>query len=180
MICCIGCHCLNSTAELWHHLFPFTVCKKWFPFISIKLHKETGDLEISQSFTDTYLLKTEFITSITRIPKREWRFWVICYKWLNSGGGRREREKKGGIKTHTIHTLQWNQKAFWDIWRWCWFRTTVFAIAIPEGNRSAVLPVLVWELECSDCLDVGQTPTVPVLSDCHILSYCPLFTIKLD
>lgn len=62
--------CLNSTAELWHHLFPFTVCKKWFPFISIKLHKETGDLEIPQSFTDTYLLKTEFITSIIRIPKR--------------------------------------------------------------------------------------------------------------
>lgn len=66
--------CLNSTAELWHHLFPFTVCKKWFPFISIKLHKETGGLEISQSFSDTYLLKTEFITSITPIPKKEWEF----------------------------------------------------------------------------------------------------------
>lgn len=65
---------LNSRAELWHHLFPFTVCKKWFPFISIKLHKETGDLEISQSFSDTYLLKTEFITSVTCIPKREWEF----------------------------------------------------------------------------------------------------------
>lgn len=130
--------CLNSTAELWHHLFLFTVCKKWFPFISIKLHKETGDLEISQSFTDTYLLKAEFITSITRIPKREWSFWVICYKCLWIAIARWGGVEEGEIKTHTIHTLQWNQKAFWDMLRWCWFRTAVFIIAIPEGSRSAV------------------------------------------